>query len=113
VIPRGLQLAALLASLALCACTARYSQTLVGTIEKAKSRPVANSSEGWGLSAQSPGIDWTLGQEEPAEALLSPSCEAVLAQIDTRSVWVFVPLGAAAFYYVQPRVSTVTFCTVE
>jgi len=110
---RCARLLAACAALALSACTARYSQTLIGSIEKAPLRPVTNSSEGYGLTFQGflsgPG-ELVMEEPESAEELANPSCEAVMAQVDYRGLWVFVPIGPISFFYVQPKVQTVTFC---
>jgi len=105
-----------LAALALPACTFRYSQTLIGTIEKRRSRPVVNSSDGYGLSAglSLHGIaELPIEPEQDADSLANPSCEAAMVQVDQRALWVLIPLGPVALSYVQPRTQTVTFCVAD
>jgi hypothetical protein len=123
-VTRPARLLAALLALGLCACTARYSQTLVGTIERARSRPVTNSSEGAGLTAQPGALGGAYGipgppeypfneaAPEPAAELAEPSCESVMTMVDYRSVWVYIPL-AIPLYYVQPRITTTTFCVAK
>jgi hypothetical protein len=102
---------ALLASLLALACTARYSQILVGRIGRFEGLPISNSDSGIevGIGAPLGGASViTFSEPTSARELATPPCEIELTQIDYRATWY-------AYYVVAnfPQVETTSYCVVS
>jgi hypothetical protein len=89
-------------------CTIRYSQTVVGSIERLGPSPVKNQDlgveVGIGGPSAAPAVVTFSEPESPADLLTLP-CEVANAQVDYR--------GAYYAYYLAvnfPQTRTVTYC---
>lgn len=89
-------------------CTIRYSQTLVGSIERMAPQPVKNQDlgveVGIGTPGSSPAVLTFSEPESPADLLALP-CDVANAQVDYR--------GAYYAYYVAvnfPQTRVLSYC---
>jgi hypothetical protein len=93
-------------------CTIRYSQSMVGAVEKmTPPPPVANSDSGieiglgLPIAGQAGPVGIAFSEPDSAEELLSLPCEVALAEVDYRGIF-YVFYIAAVF----PAVETTSYC---
>ncbi|UCE85315.1 MAG: hypothetical protein JSU66_13335 [Deltaproteobacteria bacterium] len=87
-------------------CTIRYSQTLVGEIERIEGRPLKTSESGFELGAGFNTAGLTFVEPTESYQLLDVPCDLALSQVDYRGTWF-------SLYYVTlnfPKVETAAYC---
>lgn len=91
--------------LPLCSCTIRYSQSMVGSIQRISPRPVSNSDSGFGIGLHPTLLTATLSEPRSADELMTLPCDVALTEVDYRALFY-------AFYisFVFPEVKDVAYC---
>ena len=89
-------------------CTVRYSQGMVGRIERLSERPIVNSDSGVEIGLVGPTAVIAFSEPIPAKELSSPICEYSLTEVDYRGTWY-------AFYIIGnfPEIKTTGYCVTE
>jgi hypothetical protein len=107
-----LGIASLVTAPALVGCTIRYSQALVGEIQRPMPGPVQNADSGTAFGLLGPRAVWTLHEPMSAEALQSLPCDVALAEVDYRAKWFGIPLWYVYPSASFPAVRVISYCSI-